>query len=84
MIRTYSRGGYMKNYKVNQLRVHVGVQLLGTVTTSVDANKYKCTIDQDDQGFLVRHNGWTVWIPNTNVIYAVMDACEPTRSAKAI
>jgi len=74
----------MEGYKIKQVRVHVGVGLMGVVVTSIDSTRLGCTIERMDEGFIVEHKNKLVWVPDTNIIYCDLErANEPSRSHKA-
>ena len=78
----------MKGYRVKHLRLHVGVQLIGQVVTSLDADKASCTIEDLGNRYFVhqviRDKDYYMTVPDTNVIFAQLEKdAEPNRSAKA-
>jgi hypothetical protein len=77
--------------KIKQIETHIGITLMGSVTTCIDSERFKCDIDWalgakgDTIGFHVKHKGKHIGIPFTNVKQWVLidDANTTTGTLKA-
>lgn len=59
--------------QMSQLRVIVGVQIGGVVTTGPSTKTHNCTIKKVKDGFDVEHNGQRKFIPFGNVTEATYE-----------